>query len=209
MAVAECPLPPVSGGSASMVQIVERALELVPSDSIAAGRLYAISGELMSSEDPSPDKAEEALRKALSIAQQVGELGLETRSLISSAQVAMYGGRYQAMSELSQRAVSLADRIGDPRSVMLANYWASLSLIILDDPGAARKYAEATLAPAEELRHHSYIARAAFANDVIHRRMGEWETARRFSDHWLATSLVESRLLFSHVLLEHEGGEFP
>ena len=112
------------------------------------------------------------------------------------------------MSELSQRAVSLADRIGDPRSVMLANYWASLSLIILDDPGAARKYAEATLAPAEELRHHSYIARAAFANDVIHRRMGEWETARRFSDHGLATSPVDSRLLFSRVLLEHEGGEF-
>ena len=68
VAVAECPLPPVSGGSASMVQIVERALELVPLDSIAAGRLYAISGALMSSEDPSPDKAEEALRKALSIA---------------------------------------------------------------------------------------------------------------------------------------------
>ena len=208
MAVAECPLPPVSGGSASMVQLVERAMELVPSDSVAAGRLYAIYGELMISEDLSQVRAQEVLSQELSIAQQVGDPGLETRSLISSAQAALYGGRYRAMSELSQRAVPLADQIRDPRSVMLANYWASLSLIILNDLGTAKKHAEATLAPAEELRHHSYIARADFANDMIHRLKGEWETARKFSDHGLATSPVDSRLLFSRVLLEYEVGAF-
>ena len=113
-----------------MVQLVGRALEFVPSDTVEAGRLYAIYGVLLSTEAASHDRAQEALSRALSIAQRVGDLGLETRSLISSAEVALYDVRMQDTLELSRRASSLADRLGDPRAVMLANYWASISSIV-------------------------------------------------------------------------------
>ena len=208
VAVAECPLPPVSGGRTAMVQIVGRALELVPSDSLQAGHLYATHGGLLSTEGASHDMAQEALERGLAIAQRVGDLDLETRSLIGSAEVALYDTRYQDMLEFSRRAILLADRIGDPRAVMLANYWTSLSLIILNDLGSASPNAEASLVPAEQLRHHSYIARAAYVNEMIHRLKGEWEAARKFSDHGLAASPVDPRLLINRVLLEHEAGAF-
>ena len=191
-----------------MVQLVERALELVPSDSVEAGRLYATYGGLLSSEEASHDRGQEALSRALSIAQQVGDLGLETRSLLGSAEAAIYDANYQAAFELSQRAIPLADRIGDPRAVTLANYGAALSLVILNDLDTASRYAEASLAPAEELRHHSYIARANYVNDTIHRLKGEWETARKFSNHGLTASPFDPRSLINRVLLEHEVGEF-
>ena len=186
VAVAECPLPPFPGGTTGMFQLVERALELVPSDSLEAGRLYAIFGVLLGSEGGSRDRAQEALSRALSIAQPVGDLGLETRSLLSSAEVAIYDTRLQDTLELSRRAISLADRIGDPRAVMLANYWASLSLTLLNDLDTASQYADTALAAAEEVRHHSYIARGAWANEVVHWLKGDWEAARKFSDHGLA-----------------------
>ena len=112
------------------------------------------------------------------------------------------------MLEFSRLAISLADRLGDPRAVTLANYWASLSLIILNDIDTAGRYAEASLAPAEELRHHSYIARATWVNDAIHRLKGEWEAAKKFSGHGLATSPFDPRLLLSRILSEHEVGAF-
>jgi tetratricopeptide (TPR) repeat protein len=208
VAVAECHLPPVSGGRTGMVQLVGRALELVPSDSLQAGHLYATFGGLLSTQGASHDRAQEALNHALAIAQRVGDPALETRSLLSSAEVALYDSRYQDMLEVSRRAILLAYRIGDPRAVLLANYWTSLSLIILNDLGSASRYAEASLAAAEELRHHSYIARAAWVNESIHRQKGEWEGARKFSDHGLATSPFDPRLLFSRVLMEHEVGAF-
>ena len=160
------------------------------------------------STEASHDRAQDALGRALSIARRVGDLGLETRSLIVSAEVALYNTRYQDMLEFSRLAISLADRLGDPRAVTLANYWASLSLIILNDIDTAGRYAEASLAPAEELRHHSYIARATWVNDAIHRLKGEWEAAKKFSGHGLATSPFDPRLLLSRILSEHEVGAF-
>ena len=64
------------------------------------------------------------------------------------------------------------------------------------------------VAPAEELRHHSYIARATWVNDAIHRLKGEWEAAKKFSGHGLATSPFDPRLLLSRILSEHEVGAF-
>ena len=160
------------------------------------------------STEASHDRAQDALGRALSIARRVGDLGLETRSLIVSAEVALYNTRYQDMLEFSRLAISLADRLGDLRAVTLANYWASLGLIILNDIDTAGRYAEASLAPAEELRHHSYIARATWVNDAIHRLKGEWEAAKKFSGHGLATSPFDPRLLLSRILSEHEVGAF-
>ena len=81
-------------------------------------------------------------------------------------------------------------------------------MIILNDIDTAGRYAEASLAPAEELRHHSYIARATWVNDAIHRLKGEWEAAKKFSGHGLATSPFDPRLLLSRILSEHEVGAF-
>ena len=48
VAVALCPLPPFHGPATGMIQLVEQALELVPSGSIEAGRQYAFYGVLTS-----------------------------------------------------------------------------------------------------------------------------------------------------------------
>ena len=83
---------------------------------------------------------------------------------------------------------------------MLANYWAAISSNFLGALDSASQSAEATLVPAEELRHHSYIARAAWASENVHRHKGEWEAARKLSDHGLDASPFDPRLLYTRTL---------
>jgi len=222
VAVAETFLPHASAGLTGMVQIVSRALGLAAPNSVEAGRLYANYGVLMSTEGgshdttgvlssaegASHDRPREALSRALSIAQQVGDLDLETRSLLSSAEVAINNNRFQAALEFSLRAVLLAERTGDPRTVTMANFWTSYSLINLAEFERASQYAGAALAPAEELRHPTYVGRANLVNHILHRLKGEWEAARKFSDRGLASSPTHTPLIVDRVLLEHELGAF-
>ena len=163
---------------------------------------------LSSAEGASHDRAREALSRALSIAQREGDLDLETRSLLSSAEVAINNNRFQAALEFSLLAVSLAERTGDPRIVAQANFLTSTSLINLAEFERASQFSEAALAPAEELRHHTYVARANLVNHILHRLKGDWEVARKFSERGLASSPEYIPLLVNRVLLEHELGAF-
>jgi tetratricopeptide (TPR) repeat protein len=206
--VAEHPLPAAAGHFTGAGRLISRALGLVQYDSLEMGGLLASYGRVLSLEEGNYLDAKSALDKALAIARREGDVGLEMRTLVSAAEVDGYHSHWQEALDSSLRAIELIPRIDDPRTEMLARYWATLPLMIIGNPDEADLQAAAMLSPAERLRHHFYLARTLFAHTCLSQCRGNWQAARDFSDRGLAVSPREARLLGNRVLLEYELGDF-
>ena len=207
VAIAEYPIPSTAGYRAGMSDLIARALDLVPPTSLPAGRLLSLYGSVINQEEGDYNAAQEALSKALDIANQEGDVALELRTLADAGEVAMHHGRFEEMLDLSLRAASLSGRVDDPRSEAMLNYHAAIAFMSRGEPQLASRHAEAGVAAAERLRHHFYLGRALFVSESLACNLGQWEAAREFGDRGLALSPREPRLLLGRVLLEGELGE--
>jgi len=131
VAVAECPPPIVAGVVTGARELTERALTLVSRDSLEAARLLSLHGRLLGLEAGDLSGAREALREALEIAERTGDPVLQMRTLVDGADVDVYHGDWGSGLNRALRAVELAPRANDPRSEMLAHYWAALPLALV------------------------------------------------------------------------------
>jgi predicted ATPase len=206
--IASTPTPVAAGYRTGMAQLINRALALVPGDSLEEGRLLSLHGRLVGTEEGDYEGAQRALDQAQAIAQRQGDVALELRALADAAETLGYRSRYQEALEKALRAAELARRVDDPRSEMLGHYWAALLLVSMGDPVRAEGHAVASVAAAERLRHHFYLARALWAQECLAGCRGQWQAARELNDRGLGVSPRESRLLCTRVILECEVGNF-
>ena len=96
VAIAEHPLPTMAGHDTGVGQLLGRALELAPPDSVQAGRLLYRYGNDLALRQGNYQRGQEALGRALDIARGQGDLGLEMRTLVSTAEVEFYHTRWSA-----------------------------------------------------------------------------------------------------------------
>jgi predicted ATPase len=82
--VAEYPMPVLPGYRTGMGGVIAQALDLVPSDSHAAGRLLANYVRVLVVEEGEYDAAQDAYNRALQIARREGDEALELRILASA-----------------------------------------------------------------------------------------------------------------------------
>ena len=208
VAVAEYPFPVIFGHVTGMPQLVARALELVPPDSLQAGRLLSIYGRGLSEEVGDFDGSQDAFNRALAIAEREGDAALEMRTLVASSSAEVYQSNWESAVAIGLRAMELTPQVEDSQAETLAYYNIGLSRIVMGDPDGADGPAAASIAAAERLRHHFYLARALFLGAVLARLRGDWEAARGFSERALAASPQEPRALLSRILEEYEVGNF-
>ena len=208
VAVAEYPFPVIFGHVTGMPQLVARALELVPPDSLQAGRLLSIYGRGLSEEVGDFDGSQDAFNRALAIAEREGDAALEMRTLVASSSAEVYQSNWESAVAIGLRAIELVPRVEDSQAETIANYNIGLSRMIMGDPDGADWPVAACIAAAERLRHHFYLARATFLGAVLARLRGDWEAARGFSERALAASPQEPRALLSRILEEYEVGNF-
>ena len=208
VAVAETPMFALAGEPTGSIQIISRALELVPPDSHEAGRLMARHGSLLGQEEGDYNAAQETFNRALTIAQSHGDVALEVRTLANTSQVYFHHGRIQETIEKGLLAIELASRIDDPRHEATARYYTSMALPCNGDLEGARRHATALLALAERLRDRQTLATAYYSNQYLCLLEGDWDSARDYIDRGLASLPTEPRLLFGRVLLEYEAGDF-
>jgi tetratricopeptide (TPR) repeat protein len=208
LAVAECPYPSSPGSPTGMAQLIARALTLVPPDSLQAGCLLSPYGHVLGVEEGDYDGAQEALSRALAIAQRVQDAGLELRTLAEAARVDGFQLRYQECLAKSLRAIELARRVDDLRSEVTARLEASSALGCLGDPEGARQHGAETLALAERLRDRYWLSSALFGLTSPSYFQGDWQAARDFSDRGLAVSATDPRILSRRTLLEYQVGDF-
>ena len=206
-AAEELPGPPMADIS-EVPQPLSRALKLVSPDSIQAGYLLSRYGNILAQQEGDDEGAQDAFTRALAIAQEEGDEIRDMRTLVSAGRTDAHQLRWQESLEKCLRAIELAHRLNDPRSLVPASFWATQSLAVMGDLGTAKKVASAALAAAERLRHRYWLAVALDTNGILARLEGDWQAAREYIDRGLTVAPDQLRFAFQRTLLEYEVGDF-
>ena len=113
-----------------MLDLVSRALTLVPPDSHYAGRLLSRYGQVVGLQESDYEAARDSFERALAIAQREGDAPLEMRTFAAAASVNTIHARYENGLRNSLNAIRLSDRVNDVRSLLNARYCAVTCLLV-------------------------------------------------------------------------------
>jgi len=207
--VAEYPLPVLPGYSTGMAGVITRALDLVPSDSHAAGRLLANYIRILVVEEGEYDAAQDAYNRALQIARREGDEALEMRILAGATAGDAQYLRLQGTLVKSLRGIELAHQAEDPRSEVDVRLSAGLSMWWMGDLTGLGEQARQALAPAERLRDRYWLTSALWINEAASSLQGRWDEAHGFNERCLLVSPSDLRPRFTRAFLEATVGDFP
>ena len=207
VAAVEYPLPWMPGHRTGAAQLIARALELVPPESLDAGRLLSRYGAIIGTEEGDYQVAQHAFSRALAIARREGDVALETRTLVNDSLVCSLHTHYGEGLDRADRTIELARKIHDHHAEMTAHYLAAILSMVMGNLEGMRQHASANLALAERVRDRVKSAQAFSAKGMSLYIEGNWQAARSFNDRGLAFSPQEPDLLIVRVLLEYQSGE--
>ncbi|MDP6453011.1 MAG: AAA family ATPase, partial [SAR202 cluster bacterium] len=206
--VAEHPIHPIVGWQIGLVDLISRALELVPPDTQQSGHLLARYGLALALETLDYEGAQDAFNRALEIAQRESNPALEMQTLAFGADVDWYHFRFQDSLDKGLRAIELAERVDDLHSLVTARFYVARAWDFIGNLEQARVHATALLADAKELRDHSWLAWAYWISGTLARLEGDWETARSYNEQGLSVAPRDATLLCTRGVLEFENGDF-
>jgi DNA-binding CsgD family transcriptional regulator/tetratricopeptide (TPR) repeat protein len=206
VAIAVYPMPLIAGYVTGAGKLIERALDMVPADSLQAGRLQASYGRVKGLEEVDYEAASRAFEIALDIGRQIGDIDLELQTLSFACDVDGYHVKLTEALEKGRRAVELAGRIDNPRAELMARMWCFFSLLTDGNLTGASAHASAMLPLWERLRHPEYGSRAFYAAGAASLLAGSFDSARELSDQGLAVAPRDPRLLKLRILLEYDQG---
>jgi tetratricopeptide (TPR) repeat protein len=184
-------------------RMTARALQLVPSDSLDAGRLLCRYGLLLNLETADDQGAQAALAQALAIARRAGDVALEMRTLANTADVHWYHLRWPEVVSYSVQAIALARRVGESGEA-----WPFYLAAMGSDLGRLEERA-ATLQRCCSMP--SVCATAGFGERLVAERhrappAGDWQAARDWYERGLEVAPTWYLLLGFRVQLEYEVG---
>lgn len=206
LAIAEYPFYPLLGQSTGNAALIASALALVSPESPAAGRLLSRYGRVMGTEEGDYATAQQAFDQALSIARREGNSTLEMQTLADSANVDMLYARHRESLDKSLGAIELARLVDDPQAEALARYSSVLDNIALGDLESVRLQASEILANAERLGDRFWMTLALRSHEDAAHLVGDWDSARNYSDRGLALSPLECRNLCTRTMVEYQTG---
>ena len=208
VAVAEYPLPLLANQLAGAPELIADAISMVSADSPEAGRLLANQGSILYFQEADYEGAQRAYEGALAIARRENDAFLERQVLSDAAFVDIYELRPSRAAADIRNASELSLDGDHFYSDVIAQYTGTVASIALGDSQSAWNYAQASLAPAEKLRHRTWFGRAMTGHLMLARAQGRWESARDFCDRGLELSPRDPRLLAPRALFEHDVGNF-
>ncbi len=178
-------LPP-GGRLLGMTHLTSRALEMVAPDSLEAGRMLPRHGLDVGRSEGDYAGAQEAFRRALTIARRENHIALEMRTLANAADVDVYHLRFQEAFDGSLKVVDMAQRGDDSYAEALARFRASMCLLRKGDVDEAGRHAAAGLVTAERLGDKYRLRNALLMTEIAAYLGGNREAAISFSDRALA-----------------------
>ena len=187
--------------------ILTKALELATPGSLRSGRILSRYADMLESSLGDQHAATDALGQALEIAEQENDAAMEVEVLAKLARRHYVQLEYQQCLERCVRAIELSPGVSQPPDISV--YWNAVrGLIALGRIDEARPYAARQLELAEISRSRFNITQALHANGFLAYRLGDWETARQFSDRGLEIDDKDARLLYWRSDLENQTGDF-
>ncbi|MCH8988136.1 MAG: AAA family ATPase [Chloroflexi bacterium] len=203
--VAAYPMPNLQGRQGG-VELVARALRLVPPDSLEAGRLMSRNVLVLAMEGGDYQGATEAFYSALTIAQRNEDVVLEMRTLAHSSHVDFWYLNWQETVAKGLRVIELARRSADQLSEVTARCWVAIALLSMGESKRAQPHLSAILSTAESLRDRYWLSTGLWFNERASFYQGDWQAAKDFSERGLSVSPSDTRLLGTRMLMEYEVG---
>ncbi|MCH9017246.1 MAG: AAA family ATPase [Chloroflexi bacterium] len=195
-------------GSSGVIPMISRALETVPGDSIAAGRLLSLLGRFIGLEDGDYDAAQNTIKRALEIARKQGDEAAEIQALLSSAVVNAYEINWRAGIKDGLRALDLVNNIKDPRAEILVRSFCVYPQIATGALEHAKRNAADMLVLAKNLRELLPLSGALWCSELAARLSGEWQVSRDFNDQCLEITPHDVRPILTRTTMEYEVGDF-
>ncbi|MCH7737298.1 MAG: AAA family ATPase [Chloroflexi bacterium] len=209
VAVAEHPLPNIAALNTGAGKRISRALEMVPPDSLTAGRLLSLLGRIAGSQEGDYEAATSAFSRALEIARREDDPALELKTIAEESYVSMWHCRWQEILDKTPRAMVLAKTVDDPVGELLARWAAIVAEIATGGHReAARRHASEGIILAERLRDRQLLCGTLYRAALLAESEGDWQTARELADQGLELLPLDPRLLASRTLVEYRLGEF-
>ena len=191
-----------------MSRIIRDALELVVPDSLDEGRLLARYGFECGRAERNDAAGQEAFGRALVIAKEAGDAGLELNVVTASADLDWYQLRLQESTNKSLEAISLAESAGDLYNEAHARITAVRSLMMLGRGEATESHASAFLALGERLRDRYWRVFAKSYSSEVACLKGDWSQGRDLALDILQFSPHDNSPVMRLALLEYETGNF-
>ncbi len=187
--------------------VIARAIQIVPPDSIQAGHILANHGYCMGITFGSYDLAQVAFDQALSIARVNNDAALEMRVLANSANIDGFHLLWQSCLDKSTAALELAPGVNDPYPKIRAEQQVYLASLANGDLETARTHAVEIRSAGEKLRDAVWLPRAFYYDIYLFCITGQWSSARQINDQGIALFPTDPILLGQRALLEHQVGD--
>ena len=172
--VAEHPLAGMGFGRPSgMGPMIEKALEMVRSDSHEAGRLLSRYGRVLGMEQGDYQGAADAFGLALTIARREGDTSLEMRTLNLGANVDVFHLRQVEALEKSRKATELATQSGELTTEVPARFWAACAMRAIGDLEDEERNLGDLLDAAERLGDRYWLVSALWRSETASSLRGE------------------------------------
>ena len=210
-AVAVAEFPFFFGSAArGLATIGERALELVPPDSLQAGRILAHFGYNRYLETGDHAVAQEIFDRALVIAHREEDRALEMRVLVSNIETDFRDCQWDNLLPKAALAIELAKSAHDLRAEARAELYLSCVELFQGDSDNARVHANLGLQAAERLNNRFYLFIILWLNLVVCLRDGSWTEGRAFAKRGLSLSSSPSftMIYIDWAVLEYQVGDF-
>ncbi len=204
--IASVPSHDYGVSSSLMMPLVERALQLVPADSIAAGWLLEIHGRYFPVGTGDNVGAMALSKRAVAIAQRANDRRLELRALGGWAGLAYGGLSMRDLEEASGRALALLPSVDNPRDEAWVRWSAVLLFMCKGDVVEAKTQAMASMAAAERLRDRGLIRWTGTRCQMLSQYLGNWSEARAFAARILASDPEYGEVLARSLLVECQLG---
>ena len=196
-------------GMLRMAPVVERALQLVPPESAAAGWLLCVRGNQLGIIQGDYEGGKALLLRAVTIAQSANERRLELRALdILTLTARMGGQRLDDFEEANARALALLPSIDSPRDEAYVHSRAVNRFQWRGEVREAAAQASAAWAAAERLRDRGTMCFAGTRGQLLAQYVGNWGDARSLSERTLAADPSDGEALVFTLLLECQLGNF-
>ncbi len=190
-----------------MTPLVERALKLVPPESVAAGWLLCAEGLAVAQIPGDYEGGKVLLQRAIAIAKTTGTPKLELRALATWTNAAMGSLRLQDLDEANDRALDLLTSLESPRDEANSRSRAVLRFTWKGEMRKASIQAKAAMAAAERLRDRGLLCFVGCQGQILAQYGGNWAEARVLSKRMLTVSPDYPEALAQALFLECQLGK--
>lgn len=210
-AVSVAEFPFFLGSAARGISAIgERALALVPEDSLQAGRVLVQYGHTRYFETGDYDLCKGIFDRAMVIARRENDRNLEMRALVCSLEIDLRAGRWKECLSKAKRATNLAHTVGDVRSEARSEVTATYAALWSSEEEEMHAHALRALEAAEKWNNKMRLFMALHSNLLVCAREGRWDEGREFGFRGRALSDEPSftMLYIDWAVLEYQTGDF-